>query len=476
MIQVTDESVVHGFEGVLDDGWCCPGTCTHVWNYAQTPAFLYPQLERKMREIEFLHDTHSNGFQAHRSVIPLGEYWFDGPAAADGQMGSIMRVYREWKLSGDTQWLAGIWPKVKSALEFAWTGPGIVENPALKYQERQSPWDPQKTGWMSGRQHNTYDISFFGPNSMTSSLYLGALKAAHEMALALGDDNSAREYRKVYKSGVNKMEDLLWNGEYFIQLIEREENIDRNDDYELSPENDVGQVIPKYQYGDGCLSDQLLGQYLGFVSGLGYFLDEEKVQSAIHSIYNYNYCESLRHFANVQRVYALNDESGVLLCSWPRGNRPVIPFVYSDEIWTGVEYQVAASLIYSGFVEEGLKVVESTQARYDGYKRNPFEHNESGVHYARALSSWSLLLALSGYHYDGIEKRLSFSPQIHKTDFYTFWSTGSAWGYLSISKDNAILKVEHGELELMSFVVSDIEERYPKAIVLKEGDILELGL
>ena len=477
LIQVTAEGDVHGFEGVLNNGWCCPGTCTHVWNYEQTLASLFPPLERRMRSIEFMHNTHENGFQEHRSVFPLGNYGFNGAAAADGQMGSIVRVYREWKLSGDTEWLEFVWPQVKKALEFAWYGPGEVENEALKYQESQTPWDPQKKGVLTGRQHNTYDISFFGPNSMTTSLYLAALKACSEMAEALGEKENAEMYEAVYEAGVMAMENTLWNGEYFIQIVTEDPEADMSNDYELSPTNDSGERIPKYQYGTGCLADQLLGQYLAHISGLGYILDKAKVDRAVHAIYQYNFMKELRDFANVQRVYALNEEAGVILCSWPKGNRPVLPFVYADEIWTGVEYQVAASLIYSGLVKEGLEVVKAIQERHDGFKRNPFEHSESGVHYARAMASWSVLLALSGFDYDGVQKTMAFAPQLHQDNFSTFWSTGSAWGNFTLKDQQAELTVAYGELELTAFGLGknyDIQPVSHKGKVVKKNDISTL--
>src|SRR5690606_11718394 len=126
----------------------------------------------------------------------------------------------------------------KKALEFAWYGPGEVENEALKYQEGQTPWDPQKKGMLTGRQHNTYDISFFGPNSMTTSLYLAALRACSEMAAALGETENAEMYEAVYEAGVMAMENILWNGEYFVQIVTEAPEVDAADDYELSPSND----------------------------------------------------------------------------------------------------------------------------------------------------------------------------------------------------------------------------------------------
>jgi hypothetical protein len=137
----------------------------------------------------------------------------------------------------------------------------------------------------------------------------------------------------------------------------------------------------------------------------------------MRSVYDHNFHPDLSDFENVQRVYGLNDEGGLLLCSWPRGDKPLIPFVYSDEIWTGVEYQAAASMIYSGLVDEGLEVVQAVRDRQDGLKRNPWADHESGVHYARAMSSWAVLLALSGFQYDGVERSMAFAPRIQPEAF-----------------------------------------------------------
>lgn len=435
LIQVTDQGDVHGFEGVLDAGWCCPGTCTHVWNYEQTLASLFPAMERNMREIEFLYDVDESGFQNHRSVFPLGDYRFDGGAAADGQMGSIIRVYREWKFSGDNAWLAKLWPKVKLALEYAWN----------------THWDPDKDGIMEGRQHNTYDISFFGPSSMTTSCYLAALKASAQMAETMGEPDKAKEYLVVYNSGVKKMEELLWNGAYFIQIIPVDEKGNIKDDFELSPPNKNGEQLPKYQYGDGCLTDQLLGQYIAQNAGLGFIIDESKTRTALKSVYDHNFIRRMSDYENVQRIYALNDDAGVVLCSWPHDNQPVLPFVYAQEVWSGVEYAVASSLIHSGMVDEGIEIVAAIQDRHDGFKRNPFMHNESGVHYARAMASWSVLLALSGFEFDGIAKKMAFSPKVSLQDFSTFWSSGTAWGTFAIKDKTATLSVIYGELELNEF-------------------------
>lgn len=138
--------------------------------------------------------------------------------------------------------------------------------------------------------------------------------------------------------------------------------------------------------------------------------------------------------ANNQRTYALNDEQGLLLCTWPYGGRPRFPFVYSDEVWTGVEYAVATQLFYSGCIDEGLTIVKAVQERHDGIRRNPFNEAECGHHYCRSLSSWGLLLSLSGFGYDMVKNEISFAPSIQTEHFTSFWSTGRAWGTYSQKK------------------------------------------
>jgi hypothetical protein len=432
---------VHASEGLGNDFGCCPGNCTHVWNYAQTLAFLFPDLERDMRETNFLHDTHPDGAMSFRTVFPRGPYWMRAEAA-DGQMGTIIRAYREWKFSGDTEWLQNIWPSIKRALEYAWKKEGR--------ELGDVPWDPEKEGVIRGNQHNTYDINFFGPNMLTGSLYLGALKAAAEMADVLGEKQASIEYMDLYEKGREKYMELLWNGDYFIQKVQVYPGIELPPRYAMDKDaND--QSIPKYQYENGCLSDQLLGQFLAHVAGLGYLMDSSKVLRTLQSIHRYNFIRDISEFENVQRVYALNEESGLVLCTWPEDDKPLVPFVYSDEVWTGVEYQVAASLIYNGLVDEGIEIVEAVRNRYQGYNRNPFAEIESGRYYARSLSSWALLTAISGFQYDGINHTLTFSPKHSEDSFLTFWSTGKAWGSFIIEKKAVYLKIYHGTLKLKEF-------------------------
>jgi len=388
-----------GWEGISDRAGSCHGSCTHVWNYEQTLAFLFPSLERSMRDIEFGLETGEEGAMAFRNQQIFGWGKFNFPPAADGQLGTIIRLYREWKLCGDNSFLKSLWPKAKKAMDFAF-----------------ARWDTDGDFVLDGKQHVTYDIELYGPNSMTGTMFYGALKAAAEMARAMGEPDTAERYENALSLGSRNMDELLWNGEYYVQLLE-----------------DVDQY--KYQYGIGCLSDQLVGQYLCHVTGLGYILPREHVRKAVYSVFKYNFIEDYSNFPSLRRTYALNDEKGLVLCTWPKGGRPKHPMVYCDETWTGVEYSVAVSLIYEGFVAEGLKLVKAVRDRHDGYKRNPWNEVECGSHYSRSMASWAVLLALSGFECDMPAKRIYFNPRINRNNFRTFWSTGTAWGtYCRVEK------------------------------------------
>jgi uncharacterized protein (DUF608 family) len=411
----------HAFEGSDDASGCCPMNCTHVWNYEQTLAHLYPELERFMRRTDFEQNLRPDGSMAFRTLIPFGQTLWGFRPAADGQMGCVLKVYREWRLSGDEEFLRRLWPNVKRALEYAWT-----------------QWDADRDGVMEGEQHNTYDIEFYGPNSMMGTFYLAALAAASRMAQAVGDNDDAARYEELFRGGSARLDSTCWDGDFYVQKYDETRHT-------------------KYQYGRGCLSDQLLGQWFATVAGLGYVLPRERVRRTLASIYRHNFRSGFQPFANPQRIYALGDEKGLLLCSWPKGGRPAIPFVYSDEVWTGIEYQVAAHLIYEGFLDEGLAIVKAARDRYDGVRRNPWNEIECGNHYARAMASWSLVLALAGYRYSAQDRSLRLAPLVRAGDFKCFYSTGGSWGVLSQNATKtgrtAIVEVLYGKLELADFIL-----------------------
>lgn len=423
-----------GWEGCGDNGGSCEGSCTHVWNYAQALPHLFPSLERTLRETEFGPSQDKRGHQQFRSALPIRPLVHDYYAAADGQLGGIMKVYREWRISGDTEWLRKLWPKIRTSLNYC------IEL-----------WDPGHKGWLEEPHHNTYDIEFWGPDGMCTSFYLGALQAATLMGRTLGDDVST--YADLLAKGLVRMETELFNGEYFFQKVEwqnlRAKNpLDSRGDY---PPEEVARLEkegPKYQYGQGCLADGVLGSWLALVCGVGQVVDEKKIANHLQAVHKYNLKRDLTAHPNPQRPgYACGAEGGLLLCTWPKGGELSLPFVYSNEVWTGIEYQAASHLMRMGLVEEGLDVVRTIRDRYDGRVRNPFDEYECGHWYARAMSSYALLQALSGARYDAVEKVLYIHPAI-KGDFRSFLSTASSYGTVGMRKGKPFYEPKSGALEI----------------------------
>lgn len=403
--------VFAAWEGSFDHAGSCEGTCTHVWSYAQTLAWLFPSLERSARRAEYLLETDDSGAQKFRgNRIFGGPSWFMAPAV-DGQLGTLLRLHREWRFSGDDDFLRELWPAASRTLDYA-----IRE------------WDRDGDGLLDGEMHNTYDIEFHGAEPLANGVYLAALRAGSRMAAHLGEHDRAAGWSTRADHVAAAMDETLWNGEYYRQVI---------DDPDAH----------RYQYGDGVLSDQLLGQFHAFVNGLGHILPADHVDSALAAIVAHNHRDDLTAHESTQRVYALNDEGGLLLASWPRGGRPAIPFVYSDEVWTGIEHQVAASLLYAGRVEDALQVERSVRSRYDGRHRSPWNEIECGNHYARSLASWALLLGASGVQWDAPSGELSFAPAA-AGPFRSLFTTGTGWGRVEIDDRALTLHLDGGTLEL----------------------------
>lgn len=405
-----------GFEGCRPEGnGCCPMNCNHVWNYEQTLAKLWPALERDMRKTELRYHQREDGMINHRVSVPRDNPHKTPRLVADGQCGAVLKAYREHLQSRDGRFLADYWERIAKAMDFA-----------IKQ------WDPDGDGVMETPQFNTYDRDIFGHNTFVSSLYLAALRAAEEMAKLSRDEGAARRYRELFEKGRAKMAEILFDGEYYIQ---------KADDL-------------KGGYGKGCWSDQVVGQWWARILDLGDILPNDQVQSALKAIYKHSWLWKTAGFEGTQRFlqFGDGDDKGLLCGSWPKGGRPGDPIFYRDEYWTGIEYQVAGHKIYEGQIGEALAIVKGARERYDGLKKSPWNEIECGDYYARALSSWSLLLAAQGYAYDGPSRRLTLNLRLGAADHRSFFTTAEGWGQFSQKRNGktqtAQLAIIGGRCEL----------------------------
>lgn len=424
-----------GWEGSRETQGSCYGSSTHVWNYAQTIAHLFPELERSLRETEFGPNQNDEGHQYCRAALPIRplEVAHARPDAADGQLGGVLKFYRDWRISGDMAWLRRWWPRIRASLDYC-----------------INTWDPERKGVIEEPHINTYDIQFWGADSMCTGLYLGALKAATLMGESL--DDNIEGYSELLRESSHQMEQQLFNGEYFFQRTEwrnlharypREDDDSPNYPEFLELARKDG---PPYQYGAGCLSDGVLGAWLSLVCGVGDVIDSRKVESHLLSVHRYNLSDSLVAHCNVRRaLFACGDESGLLVCTWPRGGRPLLAMIYGDEVWTGIEYQVASHLIALGKISEGLEIVRACRRRYDGRVRNPFDELEAGHWYARSMSSFALLQAFSGARFDAVEKVLYLKPAI-QGDFRCFLSTATGFGTVGVKDGKPFVEVVSGQI------------------------------
>lgn len=426
----TEDGRFYGFEGGSGastpphaTGGSCPLNCTHVWNYEMAVARLFPDLARTMRDIEWNFQQHPAGWLPHRVPLPLdlprpGYDHLGGPRhpALDGLLGGILKTYREYRAGGDADWLARMWPGVRRALDHIWAS-----------------HDPNQSGTISGEQPNTYDISVYGTNSFVGTLYLAALRAAQAMAALQGQPDFADQCQAIYARGRAALDAQLWNGEYYLQAV----------DLTLYPENN---------WATGCHADQLFGQWWAYLLGLGEVLPAEHVRAAAQAIYRYNFRRGFHTHVQQPRAFVTADDHGLLNCTWPYGGRPATPTPYSDEVWTGIEYEVAALLLYTGQAAAAVTMLDAVRARYDGRKQNPWNDIECGDHYVRAMSAWALFEAAAGYDYDAGAATLRFAPTLTPDQFQGPFVTREGWGTFSQRRDNgqqtATLRLAYGTLTL----------------------------
>lgn len=437
---------VWAWEGCNPSSGCCPGSCTHVWNYAQALPHLYPALERTLREQELVRSIDDRGHINFRSTLPDGPTPHEFHAAADGQLGGILKVYRDWQISGDIEWLRAIYPYTKRSLDFC-----ILT------------WDPKRQGALFEPHHNTYDIEFWGPDGMCTSVYLGALSSMALMAKALDKLEDAEFYSSIGAKCGAFLDERLFNGEYYEQRVQWENLRDKSFADKVNrfavegAEDEMSTLLreegPKYQYGQGCISDGVIGAWMAEIYGVETPLDRAKVRSHLQAIFDYNFKPDLSEHACLQRPgYALGHEPGLLLCTWPNGGKPTLPFVYSDEVWTGIEYQVASHMISTGLVEQGLRIVEGARSRYEGHVRNPFCEYECGSYYARALASYAVLNSLAGFRYSAVEKTLWLDPKLSTRPFKFFFSTAGGFGTITIG-DSVTIEMVEGELNVENLIL-----------------------
>ncbi len=452
---------------LLDDGqfwaWegigCCPGTCGHVWQYAQGHARLFPEIERRLREtMDYGPAQKPDGSIAFRGT-------FNNKPAIDAQAAYVLRTLRDHQLSDDPEYLKRVWEPTKKAIQYLIDFDKADERGGLD-------------GLLDGKQHNTLDAEWFGKVHVLCSMYLAALRSAEEMGKVMGEQAVVTDTRRIYEMGRKKIE-KLFNGEFYEQ-IEDPEHLD------------------KIGVGMGCYIDQVMGQFWANQVGLGRLYNPDHQKSALRALWKYNFLPDYGPFRKEfkdGRQYATAGDAGLLMCTWPLGGlrddfKKHWQYSYFNEFMTGFEYQVAAHMIAErdeDLIQNGLAITRAIHDRYSAERgRNPYNEIECSDHYARAGSAYAVFLALCGFEFDHGSGRLAFDPVIQKEKFKAPFTTSQAWGTYEQKSGTATVKITHGNLHLNELDLGLFKEKSFQATLngkpikianlnLKEGDVLELA-
>lgn len=402
---------------------CCDGTCGHVWQYAQSMGRLFPALERSIREMADYKD--GVGFEDGGVIDFRAEY--NTGYAADAQAGYILRTLREHQTSPDDAFLKRVYPRMKMALEY------LIRE------------DADEDGILEGSQHNTLDVNLYGPSSWLSSLYLGALRAGEEMAKDMKDPVFAARCRTIFDRGARRFDEVFWNGSYYIHRLNKEQHLD-------------GMRI-----GNGCEIDQLMGQGWAHQVGLGRIVGEERSKAALKALYRNNFLPDMGPWRDRQKAgrwYALPGEAGLLVCTFPQGDRaeilgpnPTWASMYFNEVWTGTEYQAAGHMMAEGLVDESLRVVKAVYDRHHPSRRNPWNEVECSDHYARGMASHGVFVSACGFDFYGPRGHLGFAPRLNPGDFRAAFTASEGWGTLWQKPHQAGVLLRHGKLRLKTLAL-----------------------
>jgi non-lysosomal glucosylceramidase len=406
----------------------CAGTCTHVWQYAQAVARIFPELERDLRHrvdlgVGFKEDTGAIIFRAENENRP----------AIDGQAGTVLRFYREHKMSPDDTFLTANWSKIKKAAQFMLdqdkNGDGMTDTP----------------------MENTLDAVWEGEIAWIVGLCIAAARAGQAMAEEMNDISFAKTCETYADNGRRNMEKELFNGEYFIHRPDK-----------VQGRKNLGSY-------NTCHIDQVYGQSWAFQAGLPRVLSKDKAVAALKALWKYNFTMDVGPYIKTHtggRPYALTGEGGMVMNTNPHnearpfGENVTWQLGYFHECMSGFEHQVAAHLMAEGMVEESLILTRVIHDRYHAAKRNPFNEIECSDHYARAMASYGTFISACGFDYHGPRGYIKFSPAWRAENFKAPFTVADGWGSYTQKKAGAkqlhTISLKYGELQLVELALSCI--------------------
>ncbi|MGE5557275.1 MAG: GH116 family glycosyl hydrolase [Bacillota bacterium] len=351
---------------------------------------LFPELQQRQMEMGARFQREDG--RVHHMFTPDLRNVDNGFERVDMNQQFVLLVCRDYLWTGDRSYLERLWPNILKAMESTaridQDGDGLPDHDTRR---------------------NTYDDwNFFGIPSYVSSLWLSALLAGIRLAGEMGDEARAKEWREILCKAAANFEAKLWNGEYYSLWADGE----RRDEC--------------------CMTDQIDGEWFTSLIGLGRVLSAERISKVLRAIFNNNY----------------TFEAGLRNARYP-GDKAPSPYTYRNfqaaGAWTGIEYSIASMMYEYGFTAEAEAVVRSIHDRQFRSGR-VWNHMECGDHYYRAMSSWALLLAVSGFKLDRPKGIVTFRPAAEDGIYRGPWFSCTGWGCVTQDKDSLTITCKGGSL------------------------------
>jgi len=429
------------------------GNCKHVGHYAQGHARAFPELGRTLRKQD-LNTITREGLLPDR----------DGGSqdAMDGHFGSILGIYREHLLSDNDEFLYVSWPLTKKAINYA-----------------ISRFDNDKDGMMKGDHHNTLDCNASGTSPWIGTMYMAALKACEQMATIVGDNEAASIYRSIWTVGIRNQNEQLWD--------------DKLGHYKEKSEFLEGKKVMT----NATSIDMLLGQWWANQLNLGQLYPADRTIESLTKIYQNNkFTDTGTGYKATFRDFLGTGDTGWFMNTFP-GDPPENSIYYYHEVMSGFEYAAASTMLQYGMISEGLHMIGSIASRYDGRFRgkgevhlaenscvfgtgSPFGEDECGDFYTRPMSSWSALLAMQGFIYDGPKQKIGFKPTWQPEDHASFFTTSKAWGLFTqrqtANEQTARLAIKFGSVDLREIILAALEGKTADNVsVVLDGEELAIS-
>jgi uncharacterized protein (DUF608 family) len=410
-----------------DKGYASLYTTDVAMYGAVMAAALFPELDRKGL---LAHMEHQNKDGSVVHAINFNFRTMD-PGEASGHRVDmpgqyIYMILRDGLTRSDTTFLRTVWPSVIRAFDYI-----------LRERDANRDLLPDMEGIMC-----SYDnFPMYGVAPYVAGQWLAGVSAMLATARILGDIAMEKRCLEVLEKGSKTIEDTTWNGVYY-RLFCGDKGTD-----------------------EGCLTDQLLGQWACHLSGLPTFLNPDRVHSALRAILDRNYFP----------------DQGLRNCSWPGDGflHDVAKDCWVDQAntcWTGVEFAFASLLLYEGMPEKAFMIIKNIDDRFRRWGIY-WDHQEYGGHYYRPMSAWSVIPAALGFSIcNGVA---TFDPKVERTNCRLFFVTTDGYGHYEEHNGNISITMHEGCLSAHTLRISKPQGstlRTEGRLITDQDDFIEIPL